>query len=506
MSPLGVSFGNQPLSSASNPAAFYLYSTGTADLAVSSIQTTGDFTQTNNCGTVVAVNTSCQINVTFQPTATGTHNGTLTVTTNANRAIPASTLSGVGIVSAGSFSPSPVTFAPLLVGSTSAAQQVTLTNVSSTAFSIFGFSITGDFSQTNNCPSALYPNASCTINVTFHPTARGTRAGTLSLNSNAPGSMPTVNLSGTGQQVLASASPNTIAFGSQDLNMPSAAQFVTFTNTGDLLVNISSVSIAGDFSQTNNCASPIPVGASCNFNITFTPKSTGSRSGTLTINGNFQSSPAVVSLSGTGVTPGASFAPTSLSFGSQRVGTSGAAKNVTLTNTGSGPLLISRFTVTGDYSQTNNCATSLAARTSCTISILFTPAARGNRNGTVTLNSNAPGSAPTVSLTGTGVAPVASLSPTSLNFNNQLVSTTSGQKGVNLTNSGDFTMNISSISITGDFAQTNNCSATLAPGAHCTINVTFKPTTTGTRNGTLLVNDDASNGVQQTTTLTGTGK
>src|SRR5205807_8040797 len=62
-----------------------------------------------------------------------------------------------------------------------------------------------------------------------------------------------------------------------------------------------------------------------------------------------------------------------------------------------------------------------------------------------------------------------------------------------------------SIAVTGDFAQTNNCSSTLAPGASCTVSVTFTPRMTGTRSGTLTVSDDASNGSPQSTSLSGTG-
>src|SRR5262249_42453184 len=78
-----------------------------------------------------------------------------------------------------------------------------------------------------------------------------------------------------------------------------------------------------------------------------------------------------------------------------------------------------------------------------------------------------------------GAAPVVGLSPTSLNFGNQLVGSSSAAQSVTLTNSGAATLTISSISASGDFSQTNTCPSSLGPAANCTISVTFTPTAAG---------------------------
>jgi endoglucanase Acf2 len=101
-------------------------------------------------------------------------------------------------------------------------------------------------------------------------------------------------------------------------------------------------------------------------------------------------------------------------------------------------------------------------------------------------------------------SPSASLSTNSLTFGNQNVGTTSAAQTVTLTNNGPGTLTINSIAVTGDFSQTNNCGASLAANANCTINVSFKPTASGSRAGTLTVTDNASNG-PQTASLSGTG-
>ena len=107
----------------------------------------------------------------------------------------------------------------------------------------------------------------------------------------------------------------------------------------------------------------------CTINITFTPTATGNRTGTLTINDNAAGSPHTVALSGTGTVPIANLSPTSLSFGNQLVGTISAPQPVALSNSGSAPLTINSITASGDFAQTNDCGSSLAAGASCTINV-----------------------------------------------------------------------------------------------------------------------------------------
>ncbi len=100
--------------------------------------------------------------------------------------------------------------------------------------------------------------------------------------------------------------------------------------------------------------------------------------------------------------------------------------------------------------------------------------------------------------------PAVSLMPSTLSFGNQLVATTSAAQPITLQNTGTGVLNIASIAATGDFAQTNTCAATLAASAMCTINVTFTPTTTGVRTGSMSVTSNAP-GSPHAATLTGTG-
>ncbi len=97
-----------------------------------------------------------------------------------------------------SASPSSESFGSTTVDSTSSAQPVTVTNPGSSAVSMSSIGVTGPFSESNNCGTSLAAGASCTVSVSFAPTAAGAATGTLSVNSSAPGSPLTVALSGTG--------------------------------------------------------------------------------------------------------------------------------------------------------------------------------------------------------------------------------------------------------------------------------------------------------------------
>ncbi|HKV77256.1 MAG TPA: choice-of-anchor D domain-containing protein [Candidatus Sulfotelmatobacter sp.] len=504
--PSSLSFGNQLLNTMSSAQTLTVVNQGNTIVTISSIQASGDFTQTNNCGGSIAVYSSCSISVTFTPTATGARSGSITVNSNTRIAIPPSTLSGTGTAPTASFNVSSLTFPSQRVNTSSTIQIANLTNTGTAPLAISAFTIAGDFAQTNNCGTSLYMGSTCQINVTFKPTATGSRTGTLTLNSNNPGPPPTVALTGTGIASMASLSPSSLTFAAQNLNTTSSSQFIIVTNSGTASLNVSSITTSGDFSQTNNCG-VVAAGGTCTVNISFTPAATGTRTGTLTVADDaLNGSPQTASLSGTGVSPIAALSPTSLTFANQLVNTTSPTQPVRITNSGTGNLSISSISISGDFSQTNNCGTSLSAGASCTVNVAFTPTATGTRTGTLAITDNAANGSPqAASLSGTGIAPLAALSPTSLTFANQFVNTASGTRPVQLTNSGVAVLNISSVSISGDFSQTNNCGTSLGAGASCTVNVTFTPTLTGSRTGTLTITDNALNGSPQTASLTGTG-
>jgi Abnormal spindle-like microcephaly-assoc'd, ASPM-SPD-2-Hydin/Galactose oxidase, central domain/NHL repeat len=430
-----------------------------------------------------------------------------------------------------SLSPTTLTFASQSIGTTSAAQTVTLTNTGNAALTISSISTAGadtaDFAETNTCPASLAANANCTISVTFKPAATGTRTANVSVADNATGSPQSVPLTGTGASSAGPAvtlAPPNLTFASQNLGTSSAPQSVTLTNSGSAALTITGISIAGtntgDYSETNTCPASLAANANCTISVTFKPTATGARTANVSVADNATGSPQSVPLTGTGASntaPAVTFAPTNLTFASQNVGSSSAPQSVTLTNSGNAALTITGVSVSGanagDFSQTNTCPASLAANANCTISVTFKPTAAGARAASVSVADNATGSPQAVALTGIGATttPTLTVNPTSLTFSSQTVGTPSAPLSVTVANTGTSPVQFTGFAIaganSGDYvlgSGTCNSTGTLAAGTNCTIAVIFTPAAAGARTAALSIADNATES-PQAVTLTGTG-
>src|SRR5208282_3469046 len=177
----------------------------------------------------------------------------------------------------------------------------------------------------------------------------------------------------------------------------------------------------------------------------------------------------------------------------------------TLKNTGSANLTVASIVALGDFAQTNNCGISVAAGGNCIVSVTFTPSAMGARGGSLWINDDASDSPQLITLSGTAIAPAVTLSSTALTFANQVLGTTSPAQTVTLGNTGNEDLSVSSIVASGDFAQTNNCGSSMPADDNCTVSVTFTPTTTGARSGSITITDNAAGSPQQTVGLSGSG-
>jgi hypothetical protein len=200
----------------------------------------------------------------------------------------------------------------------------------------------------------------------------------------------------------------------------------------------------------------------------------------------------------------AALSPALLTFPVQQVGTASTAQTVTIIDMGSAPLTVSNAAVTGDFSIQDSCGTVSSAGGTCTIQITFTPTATGTRTGTLTIIDSSAGSPHTVQLTGEGGQGSASLSPASLSFSSQQVGTTSSAQTVTLTNTGAIALQLSRVQVTGPFAETNNCGASVGASQSCSISITFTPTAAGAATGALTFTDSAPDS-PQTVALTGSG-
>jgi hypothetical protein len=445
ISPTALGFGSVATGSSSAPQAVTVANNGTAAAPVGGIATTGDFSQSNNCGSSIAAGSSCTVNVTFTPGGTGSRTGNLTITASGiTNTVP---LSGTGVAPGPILTPNPgaLSFPGTVVGNAAAAQSVTVTNTGTTSANVSGVATTGDFSQTNNC-GTLAVNASCTVTVTFRPAAGGTRSGSVTITSNANNSPTAIALTGSGIDSTTNIALHAAATASSQVN---ATQAPATATDGD----------ANTYWESANNAFPqwlqVDLGATYGVGkaVLKLPPSTawGTRTQTLSV----QTS-----------TDGTNFS------------TAVASANYTFTSPAN-VVTIPIPTTNARYVRVNITANS--GWPAGQVSEFEVYPGNGTQSNSPTLNTN----------------------PSSLTFQTQALNTTSGPQAVTVTNSGTASASVSGVSVTGDYTQTSNCGA-IAVGASCTVNVSFRPTASGTRTGALTITSNASNS-PTTVGLTGTG-
>jgi len=452
------------------------------------------------------------LNVTTTNESSGTYTFNITGTSGAMSGSTVASLTIKGAVA--TLSPSTLAFGNQVINTTSTVHNATLTasggTVSGISVSITGTNA-GDFAQTNNCPSSLPAGQSCTISVTYTPSVLGAESASLTVNDSA--GTQSASLTGTGIAPDA-LTPTSSSFGNVAVGSPSTAKVFTLMNneTSALTFSVSfNGANPGDFSESDTCAGTVKAKSSCALHVTFTPSIIGAESANLAVatSAGAPYNSLSASLTGTG-TGDDTLTPASVAFGSVPEGTPSATKNFTFKNNETVALTISSIGFTGtnagDFSQTDTCGGSVAAKSTCTITVTFTPSIIGAESATLNVNSVGNPSTVSATLTGTGIAQVTT-TPASINFGSVKVGTSSKSYNVtlknNLTSALAFTTSFTGAD-PGDFSATNSCSGSVPAKGSCTIGVVFTPTATGSRTATLDVNDSANNS-PQTVSLSGTG-
>jgi hypothetical protein len=313
---------------------------------------------------------------------------------------------------------------------------------------------------------------------------------------------------------ILNASPTSVTFGGQKVGTTSPVSpstTVHVTNTGDADLVLEGVTASdtttgstGEFSANDGCPSdpdPVPAGG-CDITVTFSPASTGPKTGVLSISSNDPASPTAVSLTGDGTVPQASV-DASVSFATPR--NVPLTKDITLTNTGNAELDVAQATLTGDVTFTNpgtgNCGNAhLQPAQSCKTQITFLPTTSGTSNATVTFtddDGSVAGSTQAVSLQGNALLPNIQASPTSVSFPDLALGRISDVTHVIIQNTGTADLTISGLRLGGNAPKSfvmgkQTCiGPAVAPGGTCSVNVRFAPHRLGGRLATLVVANDA---------------
>lgn len=410
--PSSLTFPSQAVATTSAAKNVTLTNSGNA-VAALAISGSGDFAQTNNCNGSLGAGASCTVNVKFTPTNVGVINGAVTVADSAPNSPQVVSLSGTGAVPL-TLSPASLAFGSVSVGATSPAKTVTVTNNQTTTLS-FTFAASGNYvavgSGSSPCGTSLGAAGSCTMSVTFTPTANGNINGAVTVTDSNIVHQQEVTLTGTGtggSLAPLKFNPTSLTFASQAFNSASPAQTVTVTNSSAISVTLFSIAASGNFGATGSGTTPCKAGTvlasngACTMGVTFTPTYLGAIKGAITVSDNASVNQQILNVSGSGVLP-VTFSPTSLTFAAQSVGTSSAPQTVTLTNNLGATLTKIAVSASGDFAlATNTCASTLAAHGQCTFSVTFTPSQTGSIKGAVTVTDSAISSPQVVNLGGTG--------------------------------------------------------------------------------------------------------
>ena len=307
-----LTFANTSIDSRSEVQVLTLVNTGSTKLTVDAVQASPDFVEEDTCSAIEPAGT-CTIAVYFAPKqapSDGLRAGTLTVSSDAPDALEFVTLVGLSSPAPLTLLPASLDFGTLLLGTTRHLA-ATVTNAVSLPISFLTVASTGDYTVSpGTCPAggaSLAAGETCTLDVSFTPSAVGTRTGSLSLSTNATQAPLTATLTGVGTSPKLSVNPGSLLFGPLKLQ-GHASLPLNVMNSGTATLDRLATSITGvaasDFQVTVPCPTDTytPL-AGCTLQITFTPSAVGQRSANLVLSSSDPGSPTLIPLSGTGLLP-----------------------------------------------------------------------------------------------------------------------------------------------------------------------------------------------------------
>ena len=511
--PSSVSFGKVQVGVTQSTTATVTNSGG-SNVTLSAVNVAGaDFSTSGlTLPLTLSAGQSTSFSVKYKPTAAGSDNGTLTITSDGSNPSLAIPLAGTGVTDGALTStPSSISFGTVVVG-TSQTVADTLTNTGGSSVTISSAAVTGaGFSVSGlSLPVMLNPGQSANINVKFSPTAVGSPSGSLTITSD--GSNPTLTIPLGGNAVAdgaLTANPSTVNFGTLVVgNNQTISE--TLTNSGGSSLKISAASASGAGFSISGLTLPATLnsGQSVSFSVKFAPSSTGSANGSVTITSDGSNPTLTIPLSGNAVADGSVTAnPTSIAFGSVVVGSSQTTTQ-TLTNSGGSNLKITGASASGSGFSVSGITlpVTLSAGQSTSFSVKFTPTSSGSATGNLSITSD--GSNPTlnVPLSATGVADGAvSASPSSMSFGSVSVGSNKSMTQT-LTNSGGSSLKITAASASGSGFSISGLTlpVTLSAGQTTSFTVKFAPSASGSSTGSLSITSDGSN-PSLTVPLSGSG-
>jgi hypothetical protein len=492
VSPASVSFTTKQVvgtTSASKPVT--ITNNGATAQPINPIVMSGDFTETDNCGSSIpGGGGTCTANIFFSPTLVGSISGAATIVDTGKNLLAFVGLTGTGLAPV-TTAPASLSFGAVPIGTTSPTKTFKITNNSPAAINVTGITASSDYTVTNTGTCLSQPlnhAATCTVTVDVAPTSPVDN-GAIIIAHNAPNGLPVVvKLSATG-----TGGPTTpISLSKTSLTFKvltggvSATQTITVTNTSASAVTMGTTTASSDYAIVNNlCTGSLAAAGTCTFGITFNPTFVGSIGGSAAVAYTGNNSPQLVNLTGSSLAP-LTVAPPKLAFAAQAVGSTSTAKAVKITNNSASAVTLNSIVPSGDFQiqlSGTTCSLTggtLAAAHNCNVQIQFAPTVAGSIIGALTVTNSASPNPLLITLSGTGTNTAAAvLNPASAHqgssetivitgTNTHFGSTTTVNFGADIT-AGTLTVNgptSASVPITIDnVAATGSRNVTITTGA-----------------------------------------
>lgn len=502
--PTSMSFPGVAPATTSQPKAATLTNEASTPVTIAKIWSSGHFAEGDDCPAspnTLAPGGSCTVTVVSSPVTAGPITGSVNVEDNFGNVTQlylSGSDQGGPDVSTLMFSPSSLLWGKVTVGQTSAIKTITVSNYSSSSISFSNIAVGKDFViTTSTCPVApasLDGGASCTISVAFRPTVAGTISELLTLTNSGSGGSVGVSLRGTGTIGDLLFSPTSLLFAGVTPGQVSAIQTATLTNETSSSIQLSSIKMSGHFEETNNCGANLAAQASCTFNVASAPVANGVITGSVYVkDGLGNTAQLFLKGQGGGVDQILSFSPNPITWGTILLGQTSGSKTLTVNNGQTVPLTIYSMSTGQDFiirsSTCPTAPTTVPAGTSCTISLAFRPYSAGMKTEEITFSDDAPGGNQSVQLIGTGATGALAFNPTSLSFAGIAPNSTSQPQTAILSNTQATSVTLSSITLSGHFSETNDCSGSLSPNSTCTFTLTSNPVIDGPTEGSINVTD-----------------
>jgi sugar lactone lactonase YvrE len=539
-----VSFGTVQQPAVGPILTFTVTNSGGQALNVTNIAVPSGYTLVTNAPASIAFSNSGTFSVQLNSGTPGTFNGSITITNNdpTNNpftfAITGTVLApaqqmevynGAALITNGQTAA--VNFGSAQINTPGPIVTLTVTNSGGQTLNVTNVTAPSGFTVVTNAPATIAAGASGTFSVQLNTTVAGTNSGNVTITDNDPTNSPfTFAVSGTVVQLppqmevsqagasVTNGQTNAVSFGSVQINLPGPILTFTITNSGELTLNLTNVSVPSGFTLVTNAPATIAPATNGNFSVRLNTSIAGTSSGNIVITNNDPTNnPFTFAITGTVFQPpemtvfqGATLVTNgqtnAVSFGSVQVNLTGPILTFTVTNYGGQPLNLTNVTVPSGFTLVTNAPATIAAGSNGTFSVQLNTGVVGTSSGDITITNNDLTNNPySFAITGTVTTPPemdvfqgATLIPngqaTPVSFGSVQVHLTGPILTFTVTNYGGQPLDLTGIAVPAGFALVTNAPAAVAAGASGTFSVQLSSASVGTPSGNVVItNNDLTN-------------